>query len=636
MGYCQGVPQDGKCSTDADCNPGLYCATPTCAPLLPMGSPCTGTNQCVMNTGCTNKVCTTYYSLDSQAVDTECGKVGIDFIGFPLPVGSAPNYSVFCKSGTCALTAGGGGTCTDPLHSTDPLPVKCVPGEENQCLTDNGVNGAQGSITGSTKCVDESYNPQGETYCSLDIGDPAFTVFIQWVTDTWMPLLSGTNQYCHTSMRGINTACLLRMGGQYLVNEYTLVSEDAVNYAMYQGADVCTVQVFLPDYFSAQQYNAFCDTSFKCASEATSFSNNVGCIQQTPYAAFTIRPCTDPVNTVCPPVQIYQANKEVVCVPGSEASGTMTGLLPGDICESNGQCLSNVCTNGLCLGMGSGDSCPNGSSDCNPGFYCNQVTTKCAALIAAGAATQCYHSSDCEMGAGCNFSPKTGAGSCVTYYSVSKGGSVSDCGQPSFVPEYGPNAVPQGSSYYVKYSALCKSGTCALTSGTQAGAYAGECVSAYHSQGALPQTCNFGPTDCPMVNDDNGLTYGECMCGMSGEGKTKVCSVDFLDQPWVEFSTWAVAYFTNFTTYYPSSCHTYRRAFDPLCMSKLGGQPRVMQYQEHLLYATLYPLLINSANCTQQVYHPQYFTAYQYNRPYTPELVDVARGLALIAIYLVY
>ena len=630
MGYCQGVGSGENCATngDNDCNPGLYCdttqATPVCTALLGVGKTCAGTNQCAMNLGCTNKVCTAYYSLDNGETDTECGKITADFMGFPQPVGSPTNYSVFCKSGTCVAN---GGTCTYALHSSTALPVQCTVGEANQCATNNAANGETASITASTTCVNTSYNPQGQTYCAVEIGDEVYVTFINWVTGTLMPLLSGTNPYCHTSQRGINTDCLMRLGGKYLGNQYTVAKENADNYALYQGTEVCTVQVFLPLYFQAQQYNYFCDTAFQCAGNTTTFTNNVGCIQQTTYSDFNIRPCTDPINTVCPAVNIYQATKEVECVPAAGAPAPATNLLPGDLCMSNYQCLSNLCTNGMCEGVASGGLCPNGTSDCNPGLYCLQSSGKCGPLLTAGADTQCYESSDCVMDAGCNFDPTSGKGTCTTYYSVAKGGSVSDCGQSSFVPEYGANGIPQGSSTYVKYSALCKSGTCELKSGTAAGTYAGVCVSAYKSQGALPQTCNFGPTDCPMNNEDNAMTYGKCSCAQASTSKTRYCSLDFLDQPWVDFSTWAQTYFTNFTTYYPASCHSYRRAFDQLCMMKIGGVPRVMQFQEKWLLATNYPTIVNSANCTQQVYNSAYWTAYQYNRPYKPD--DISSGVLL-------
>lgn len=630
MGYCVGAAQGGSCETngDLDCNPGLYCelASAQCTALIAEGQACTGTNQCAMNTGCSNNICSAFYSLDNGSADTECGKVDADFSGFPLPVGSPPNYSVFCKSATCIPNATNtGGTCTTALHSASTLPVMCTPGQANQCLTNNGADNEPASISASTTCVATSYNPQGDTYCASEIGDPNFVAFIQWVTQTWAPLFSGTTQYCHTSQRGINTACLERMGQQYLVNSYTLVKENAVNSAFYQGADVCTVQVFLPEYFAAQQYNALCDTAFQCASNTTTFLNKAGCIQQSPYSDFNIRPCLDPINTFCPPVQIYQANQEVDCQPGPGVSAPSTSLLPGDLCSSNYQCVSNFCVNGLCLGVANNGLCPNGDSDCSPGLYCSSPQGTCVPLLAAGSTTVCTSSSQCVMNAGCNFDPLTGLGICTLYYSVAKDGSVSDCGLGSLIPD--------SSSTYVKYSAFCSSGTCALKSGTKAGAYAGVCVSPYKSQNPLPQTCTFGPTDCPMINSDNAMTYGQCSCGRANT-KARYCSVDFGDQPWLDFFSWMQVYLSNFTQY-PSSCHTYRRGLDRLCMMKIGGVPRLMQFQEKWNFAYHYSTIVNADNCTQQVYNSDYWTAFQYNRPYLPDDDNTGLWLAL-ALLLVY
>jgi len=631
MGYCLGAAQGSSCQTngDLDCNPGLYCdlTTVLCTSLIAEGQACTGTNQCAMNTGCNNNVCALYYSLDNGAADTECGKVGADFSGFPLPVGSPPNYSVFCKSGTCIPSANSpGGTCTNALHSASPLPVHCTPGLADQCATNNSADNEPASIsTTSTTCIATSYNPLGTTFCASEIGDPDFVAFIEWVTQTWASLFSGDTQYCHTSQRGINTACLQRMGGQYLVNSYVLVKENAENSAYYQGTDVCTVQVFLPNYFSAQQYNAFCDTNFQCASNTTVFLSKAGCIQQTPYTNFNIRPCLDPINSFCPPVEIYQANHEVDCQPGPGVSAPSTGLLPGDLCSSNYQCLSNVCGNGLCLGVANGGLCPNGDSDCSPGLYCNAPLGKCALQLAANSSTACMSSSQCVMNAGCNYDLATGLGVCTTYYSVKLTESVSDCGLVSLFPE--------ASSTYVKYSALCNSGTCALQSGTKAGANAGVCVSPYKSQNPLPQSCNFGPTDCPMVNSDNAMTYGQCSCGMANT-KARYCSVDFGDQPWQDLFSWMQEYLSNFTQY-ASSCHTNRRGLDQLCMMKTGGVPRLMQYQEKWNFAYNYPTIVNTDNCTQQIYNSDYWTAFQYNRPYLPDDDNAALwpALALLLAY---
>jgi len=648
MGYCVGVGSGESCATngDEDCNPGLYCdttqTTPVCTALLGLGNYCTGDNQCAMNLGCNNNVCTAFYSLDASEIDSHCGNVGTDYNGFPLPVGSAPNYSVYCKSGTCTENQGGtGGSCTFALHSSTSVPVSCTVGTADQCPTNNGSTGENPTITTNTVCGPTSLNPTGQTYCALEIGDANFLTFIQWVTGTWAPLFNGATQYCHTSLRGINNECLRRMGGEYLLNEYTVVLQNAVNFPLHQDTDVCTLQVFLPEYFASQQYNYFCDTVFQClGNSTTAFANNVGCIQQTPYSTFNIRPCTDPINTVCPTVQIYQATKEVECVPGPSAPGAATGLLPGDICSSNYQCLSNLCTNGMCVGVGNTGLCPNGDSDCNPGLYCIPATGTsdaiCGPLLATGSTTtHCTSSSQCAMNAGCNFDPTTGLGVCVEYYSVGTGQSVSDCGMGSFIAGMKSASFPQGSSYYVQYSALCNSGTCAFTSGTLAGSYAGTCVAAYHSQGALPQTCNFGPTDCPMTNADNAITYGQCKCAMTNTPKTRYCSIDFGDQPWVDFISWRQTYFTNFTTYYSTSCHTYRRAFDPLCMQKIGGTPRMMQFQEIWSLANNYATIINADNCTQQVYNSAYRTAHLYNTPYTPDEISAAGWLGL-ALFLAY
>jgi hypothetical protein len=73
-------------------------------------------------------------------------------------------------------------------------------------------------------------------------------------------------------------------------------------------------------------------------------------------------------------------------------------------------------------------------------------------------------------------------------------------------------------------------------------------------------------------------------------------------------------------------------------MQKIGGTPRIMQFQEKLNYASNYATIVNADNCTQAVYNSAYWTAYQYNRPYLPDKIDAdtAGWLGVAVLLLAY
>lgn len=626
MGYCVGTPQGQGCQQDSDCNPGNYCdATNTkqCAALLAAGDACDQDVMCGMNMGCNNKVCTVYFSVADNGSVTDCGNNGYPL--FPIAGSAGISYSVFCQSGVCNSD---GKTCSATLISTGQIPVSCTAQQAN-CNTKSSTG-----VTGTTNCM-QGKNNAGSMYCAAEQGDAPYLNFMSWFTETYLTLVATNGAVCSTLHRHLETVCLKMLGGQYLINQWTMYYNNAKNYAVYVKSDECTQQVIEPEVYNPTQWNNFCDTTFSCATNSTAFNTAQGCIlQNSADKTFTVRPCTDVFLSYCPNVHYYHLLNpmEVTCYQETTSPAAATGNLPGDLCANHYQCLSNTCTNAKCVGAASGEDC-DVDSDCDVGLYCETTgaTSQCQPLIAVGKA--CTASQQCVMNAGCNFADGN-TGTCVAYYSVAVANPpnlVSDCGVATFLPS--GSSIIQGTGYMVKYSAFCASGTCELTNG---GNNVGECVGSYHQTGTLPTTCKFLKTDCASTNGDGvGSTYTSCGCGRASS--SRYCSLDLGDQPFVDLMTWTQTYIGNTT-----SCHTLRRGLDPICMQNndKGGMYTTMQFNERYYLATHYQIIAEAANCTQQVYMPEYWSAVQYNRAYSsqqnpPEYSASLYGFALTALVLV-
>lgn len=616
-GYCAGKAAGAACEQSSECNPGNYCDVANgCTALVAEGADCDGDEMCPMNMGCNNGFCVLYFSVAEAGTVTDCSNPNdSNYPNFPIGVDATIQYSVFCTSGVCNAD---GKTCSSALTSTTPLPVKCSQAQ-GDCPTSNG----QG-LTGYTTCQNGK-NSAGQAYCAAEAGDQPYQDFMTWLKGTYMPLVAQNPEICHTLHRHLEPVCLSMLGGQYLQNQWTVFFNKARNSGEYANSDPCTQQIIEPEIFNPTQSNLFCDTSFSCATNSTTFASDQSCILQGPKT-FTIRPCSDFTLSYCPNVHYYhQLNTEVQCYEPAAASAPVAGRYPGDLCGVNAQCLSNICVNGQCAGI-EGDGLCKKDADCNPGYYCG-TTGKCQALLAVG--QTCTSSQQCVMSAGCNFAGGA-TGTCVAYYSVDTTNLVSDCGMATFLP--GGSNILRGNSYMVSYSAFCQSGTCELTGQDE---NVGNCVNPYQTA-TPPATCTFMKTDCPSSNGQGGGTSNTpCGCGRSNGAR--YCALDLGDQPFQDLMQWSKTFIGNTT-----ACHTLRRGLDPMCMQilDLGGMYTTMQFNERFYLATHNQILAETLNCTQQVYLPQYWAAKQYNAYYSsnqnpPEYDFALYGFAASALVLV-
>lgn len=93
-----------------------------------------------------------------------------------------------------------------------------------------------------------------------------------------------------------------------------------------------------------------------------------------------------------------------------------TNLFPGQACSANNQCLSDDCTNGVCVGKTENENCYFHET-CGVGLYCAVPSTteagKCKKQKPVD--QQCSSDEECENDSGCLFQK------CTKYYSLEQG-----------------------------------------------------------------------------------------------------------------------------------------------------------------------------------------------------------------------
>ena len=235
---------------------------------------------------------------------------------------------------------------------------------------------------------------------------------------------------------------------------------------------------------------------------------------------------------------------------------------PGEICDSNSDCSSNVCTSNICIGKSVDESCAH-HEDCNPGLRCYQsVCQKQLDITVYG----CIDDYDCVNYASCN---KTTSymGTCYSYFSVSIGETVTDC--------------HSGLSY------LCSSAECSKI--PVFGNY-GVCKTATISDYTIPTDCT---SNLNCTGSDGTYEYtSECRCGYNNNG-TSYCSLFSGDLP-------SLAYFNmwkNALTASAGTCNTARR-FSYDCLERTGYYKKVMMATWDYLY---YPEMQNNDDCVMSM-----------------------------------
>ncbi|OMJ66025.1 hypothetical protein SteCoe_37278 [Stentor coeruleus] len=244
--------------------------------------------------------------------------------------------------------------------------------------------------------------------------------------------------------------------------------------------------------------------------------------------------------------------------------------LPGDQCNLNNQCLSNLCFSNKCQGRPLGSSCTT-SADCNIFLYCNEYTFTCVNQIAFD--HQCNNTYECSSNLACD------GKKCVYYFSIPIGSSVYN------VPNYG-------------LSYACTSGF----------AYNNTCSQAPISNSTNPISCNNG--DFCISND--GKYSKPCICGYDGNSYCPLFEGDFALQNSIR----------NFSAISQQmrSCHTMLR-FSYSCYYAYSALKAFLPWKAtaDLYFNDDWVKKINNSACVNETLTANYWNTAS-PRPYYPML----------------
>jgi hypothetical protein len=313
---------------------------------------------------------------------------------------------------------------------------------------------------------------------------------------------------------------------------------------------------------------------YKCKSDEIEFEDNQ-CVKFV-NDTFYLDPCgrtstlwyCDPVSE---PVDSFCYNYNLI----SEKS------IAGEPCKYNDQCLTALCTSGICYGSNEDESCKD-SSYCNPGFYCKN--NKCAKQIAAGMDETCTQDYECVNNAGCN------GGKCVEYMSLEKGSKVDTC------DDY--------------FNIFCEKAACKDN----------VCISAPISK-SKPKKCS---TDSDCKSETNGIT-SKCRCGHNSKGY-KYCDLLPGDSEYKKYLDYISDWIQSSSIY---NCNTLKR-LDDSCPFIHWDIRKFREYQYYANRAKDFPLIQGSDECSMEIYNGDYYSSRM-----TYDHDDSALHLSLLLISLI-
>lgn len=193
---CQGYLLNVSCSNIYDCNPGSYCDLNSlvCTLQKTAGQSCITEYECANHLGCNMGTCTTYFSVpNGNFTDAE----------------EEDGFATLCASGFAYM-----GQCQAPPTSANASPFNCTIGKD-----------CKSSISGVVKPCTCGYNPAGQSYCPLFLGDP-----IPQISLTNMKKLVSFNHICNTFSR-FTEGCFLR--NTAALGPYYAYASAMLNYTMF-------------------------------------------------------------------------------------------------------------------------------------------------------------------------------------------------------------------------------------------------------------------------------------------------------------------------------------------------------------------------------------------------------------------
>jgi hypothetical protein len=561
---CVGQVAGSSCVSNSDCNVGLFCGPGFyCTPQLGLGQQCNNDYECGNQMACnrtqfTPGLCIGYFSIPINGTVGTC----VDML--------TEGVSNLCATGSCTVLRpgyGALGTCTPAFYApTLNYPRICT--SDSQCV---GVNSAGATTTGTCSC---GMDMNGHAYCDAFSGEPpAITVLAIWQIHTASDLINN----CHTQRR-FDVFCLQQNLNPAQVQNFVNNRALATDTARYYGNDFCTKAIFNHEFFNIGPANFGCQ-GYGCGNLADWQSGT--CITFAEgINSFSIKPCVNITGSSYCDYTKAENNKwrNVTCGP----SPSTLVHYPGEYCSQNADCISEMCTNNVCIGTLQGGSCSS-STQCDIGLFCVSVNYAftCQPLIGAYQ-FGCGSDYDCVNYCGCQYLSSGPPGMCVPYFALAAGSTVP--------------CASGGVSF------LCATGAC-YAAGNAA---VGTCTVAPTSVTPLGNNCTFSG-QCSGTNPQGQSFAGTCTCGYNNFGWS-FCQPFVGDAPGKAYVSLLKKYYTQNGPV--NACQTTRR-FHKDCYEGFSTEMHQIR-----LNFTMMPYYLYNDQCVKAVYTNEFWNTSENFQPH--------------------
>jgi hypothetical protein len=322
-----------------------------------------------------------------------------------------------------------------------------------------------------------------------------------------------------------------------------------------------------------QAFGEVC-SSFSCASISGGLLTQT-CIYQE-GSTYDLSICSDEYYYYCPP----NLNNTVCTLPPTVSDINIS--YPGEPCTYDRNCLNSVCNSGTCQGVGLNAQCVD-SSQCSPGFYCNN-TCKNLAELDYSCLNQ-YKQNDDSL---CQYKLACHNGLCTKLSSLPSGTVVETCNN--------------------NINLMCVSSYCITNSSN-----INICVDKTQTNGTVPKQCTYNG-DC-LVGSGNMIYSTICSCGYNPYANS-YCGLASGDEDFVNLVSLMNQWLTSTNV---TKCNTKRR-LEPACINKYASQNLAINltyfYQNYINY----PNIQENDQCIKTIYTSDYWNAYQaYISQFTPK-----------------
>ena len=300
-----------------------------------------------------------------------------------------------------------------------------------------------------------------------------------------------------------------------------------------------------------------------------------------------LNPCDEAFQ--CPELE-EESNNSICTAPTHSGPDSF----PGEQCSSNINCVTFNCTDNLCHGTQSGESCES-HQDCDIGLYCD--SNVCKEIKKNG--DPCNSDYECSSDSFCYEETKV----CTPYFSLESGTLLSSC-------------------YDDLVDWRCVSGFCYKEVNAQ-GEIVYQCKDAVKSIQSKPIRCNSNENLC--VGRD-GYTKSQCECGYNSDGDA-YCHLLPADS---DYASLIRMYKRWFTSGEVANCNTVARG-SLNCMTTHWKAEEYIQLRYYYLKTKYWPLIHNNEDCVKEIKTSEYWYA---EDKYSDEFDDAAEILKISALVL--